>query len=471
MIDLGLVVARLLHYAAVTTLAGASFFPLYAYAAGEPNELFRWRQAVLLSAAVAALLSGLLWFVFSVANMSGTLAGVADREVLWTVARDTGFGVVWTARMLLAVILVGVTAMRFCSMATTSHDLIMAFLAAVLLASLAGTGHSQIAEGWASVVHVASDAAHLLGAGAWLGGLIPLGFMLLSYTMTKPEGGYLDVDTVLLRFSGMGYVAVATLIGSGLVNSWFLVGSVSSLLKAPYGQILLGKLAFVCCNARACRCEPILARSVDDPDTSRRFRRAVRVVRQVAQSRAWRAVLGFDDSSGRGRFGDHASGGRPMMGMRGSLGRVFSGGPGHGHLSKRSDQDMRLVGDPERILTLHAVGIFGNSMPGDRIVSRRQRRWQWHDELLLILWIGRGNAGRDCLPAFIFDFNPRKFRDHAFAETQLDLRGGDLARNIGRGAGRCEFRMSTGGSSKQANRQNCEGTYCHRIPGHSNSFL
>jgi putative copper resistance protein D len=51
------------------------------------------------------------------------------------------------------------------------------------------------------------------------------------------------MDGVLLRFSGMGYVAVATLIGSGLVNSWFLVGSVSSLLKAPYGQILLGKLA------------------------------------------------------------------------------------------------------------------------------------------------------------------------------------------------------------------------------------
>ena len=243
MIDLGLVVAGLLHYAAVTTLADASFFPLYAYATGEPKELFRWRQAVLLSAAVAALLSGLLWFVFSVANMSGSLTDLADLEVVWAGARDTGFGVVWTARMLLAVIIVGVMATRFCSTATTSHDLITAFLVAVLLASLAGTGHSQIEEGWASVVHVASDAVHLLAAGAWLGGLVPLGFILLSYTMTEPEGGYLNVDAVLLRFSGMGYVAVATLIGSGLVNSWFLVGSISSLLKAPYGQILLGKLA------------------------------------------------------------------------------------------------------------------------------------------------------------------------------------------------------------------------------------
>src|SRR6266436_647110 len=82
MIDVGLVVARLLHYAAVTTLAGVSFFALYAYAATEPTGLFRRRQAVVLAAAAAALLSGLLWFVFSVANMSGTMAGIADQEML-----------------------------------------------------------------------------------------------------------------------------------------------------------------------------------------------------------------------------------------------------------------------------------------------------------------------------------------------------------------------------------------------------
>ena len=34
MIEAGLIVARLLHYVAVTTLAGASFFPLYAYRRG-----------------------------------------------------------------------------------------------------------------------------------------------------------------------------------------------------------------------------------------------------------------------------------------------------------------------------------------------------------------------------------------------------------------------------------------------------
>jgi copper resistance protein D len=242
MIDLGLVVARLLHYATVTTLAGVAFFPLYAYALTEPKELSRRRQAVLLSAAVGALLSGLLWFVFSVANMSGMLADIADHEILWTVLNETTFGGVWMARMFLAVLILGVTAVRPFWMGIAGRDLVTAFLAAGLLASLAGTGHSQIEEGWMKIVHVASDAAHLLAAGAWLGGLVPLGFILLDYSMGD-GARIVDVDRILLRFSSMGYVAVATLVVSGIVNSRFLVGSVSSLLKTPYGQILLGKLA------------------------------------------------------------------------------------------------------------------------------------------------------------------------------------------------------------------------------------
>jgi putative copper resistance protein D len=242
MIDVGLILARLLHYAAVTTLAGVSFFPLYAYQDIEPQTLACWRHRLLLAAAVVALLSGLFWFVFTAANMSGALTDLTDPEVVWAVVRDTGFGGVWTARMLLAVIIVGVTAMGLFPAASGNQDLIMSVLAAALLASLAGAGHSQIEEGWAGAVHVASDTVHLLAAGAWLGGLAPLGFILLRCT-TSREAGPVDMDRVLLRFSDMGYVAVATLIGSGLINSWFLVGSVSSLLETPYGQVLLGKLA------------------------------------------------------------------------------------------------------------------------------------------------------------------------------------------------------------------------------------
>jgi copper resistance protein D len=242
MIDFGLVVARLLHFAAVTTLAGMSLFPLYAYAEVEPIVLLRWRQGVLLAAAVTALLSGVPWFVFSVANMSGTLADVADREVLWTVLNETTFGWVWTARMLLAVIVLGVVSRRFFSTAGPQPDWIMACLTGALLASLAVVGHSQIEEGVAGVIHVTSDAAHLLAAGAWLGGLLPLGFILAHYGRETDTAQASDLDEVLLRFSGLGYVAVATLIGSGLVNGWFLIGNVSRLFATSYGQLLIVKL-------------------------------------------------------------------------------------------------------------------------------------------------------------------------------------------------------------------------------------
>jgi len=242
MIDLGLVVARLLHYAAVTSLAGVSFFPLYAYADAEPIALLRWRQGVLLAAAIAALLSGVLWFVFVVANMSGTLADVGDREVLWTVLNETTFGRVWTAGTLLAVLVLGVISTRFDSTAGPQPDWILPFLTGALLASLAGVGHSQIEEGVAGAIHVTSDAAHLLAAGAWLGGLLPLGFILVHYGREIETARATDLDEILLRFSGIGYVAVATLMGSGLLNGWFLIGNVAGLFATPYGQLLSVKL-------------------------------------------------------------------------------------------------------------------------------------------------------------------------------------------------------------------------------------
>jgi copper resistance protein D len=240
MIDLGLVLSRFLHYAASTMLAGVAFFPLYAYAAAEPERLVRWRGRVLLCSAILALIGCVGWFAFSVAQMSGGLADVIDPEVVGAVVHHTGFGVVWMTRMAVAAGLVAVTIM-LPSRSSMGRDLLIAVLAAGLLASLAGAGHAQMKDGWEGALHVTADAAHLLAAGAWLGGLLPLGIILLGNRETRMDA--VDVEGVLTRFSGMGYAAVATLVGTGLVNSWFLVGSVSNLFVTTYGWILMIKLA------------------------------------------------------------------------------------------------------------------------------------------------------------------------------------------------------------------------------------
>jgi putative copper resistance protein D len=155
---------------------------------------------------------------------------------------ETGFGNVWIARLVLSIVMIVVIWNRFDQGANRRWDVIAQVLAAALLISLAGVGHSQVEEGVAGMVHVVSDAAHLLAAGAWLGGLVPLVMILSSYGLDRkvqPATEYLD--QVLMRFSGMGYVAVAVLIGSGLVNSWFLVGNITALPTTQYGQLLLAK--------------------------------------------------------------------------------------------------------------------------------------------------------------------------------------------------------------------------------------
>lgn len=242
MIDFGLVLSRFLHYAATTTLFGASLFPLYVYADAEPEGAGIWRRELVFWTAILVFVSGLSWFAFSMASMTGSLSDLVDTEALWTVVHDTGFGMIWTGRVILAAIMIIIlTAMRPLLMTTVRQNVAISTLTALLLASMAGTGHTQVQEGWASLGHMSSDAAHLLAAGAWLGGLVPLAYILAHHA--EISRGSVSIDRVLLEFSGMGYVAVATLIGTGVINSWFLVGSVSNLTTTPYGQVLLVKLA------------------------------------------------------------------------------------------------------------------------------------------------------------------------------------------------------------------------------------
>lgn len=232
MLEGGLIVSRFLHYTAVLVLFGLSLFPLYAYpyrAGPQPARSGLRAYWFLLSAAVVALLSSLPWLAFTAANMAGNMGAALDWETLGPILHDTSFGFVWLARAALALLIIGLIVVG-----RDRNRIAPALLAAALLASLAAVGHTQQTEGAASVIHAGADALHLLAAGAWIGGLLMLAHVLAS--------GADDAEQVLMRFSGMGYVAVAILIASGLVNGWYLVGTLDALVSTPYGQLLIAKL-------------------------------------------------------------------------------------------------------------------------------------------------------------------------------------------------------------------------------------
>ncbi len=236
MLEGGLILSRFVHYLAVSALFGIALFPLYSFprrAVELSGPLTSWRGRALLTVAIGCLLTGILWLAFTTANMSGDLRAAIDPTALLTVTQATGFGHLWILRLALAAVAVAMAAANF-GTEIYRNDVMLLLVAGALLATLAGTGHTQGEEGIRALVHVAADASHLFAAGAWLGGLIMLGFVL--------KNSLPGVDVVLRRFSGMGYIAVAALLTTGLVNTWFLVGSVSNLTTTTYGQLLILKL-------------------------------------------------------------------------------------------------------------------------------------------------------------------------------------------------------------------------------------
>ena len=149
----------------------------------------------------------------------------------------TQFGLVAQVRLAIAVVL------AICLVFERSALWRWLALAAALslAASIAWTGHAASTPFALGYLHLASDALHLTAASAWIGGLVPLAFLL---GMARRHKGWASLELdVIRRFSMLGIVSVAGLILSGVVNTWILVGSFRGLVETGYGQLLMLKLA------------------------------------------------------------------------------------------------------------------------------------------------------------------------------------------------------------------------------------
>ena len=88
-------------------------------------------------------------------------------------------------------------------------------------------------------LHQASQLVHLLAAGAWLGGLVPLERVLRAGLHNEKSAA--RASAVLQRFSTMGIVAVLAILASGIANGLFEVGFSLDLAK-DYDRLFVVKL-------------------------------------------------------------------------------------------------------------------------------------------------------------------------------------------------------------------------------------
>jgi putative copper resistance protein D len=228
-----LVLCRFVHFTVVLMLFGAWVFrPLLL------GRETKWQDPALARVtrwlSVVALLSGVGWLLLITASMASSPEAAFDPATLSLVLSNTFFGQVWRWHLLLNLLLVALLLTPGRSSASLRIG-----LSSLLLVTLAPVGHGAMLDGLQGRLLILNQIIHLACVGAWLGGL-----MLLVMILRQPADH--PLSAILRRFSGIGYVLVAGLVMTGLINVRVLTGAFwPTPLLSGFALILLVKVVLV----------------------------------------------------------------------------------------------------------------------------------------------------------------------------------------------------------------------------------
>ena len=248
-----LIYARAIHFAATMLVAGVALFAVFVAAPAWRGTAGNGAVAIKVQARLAVIAwislalaasSGAVWLVLTAAAMSDQPAAqIFGDGVLWTVLSQTTFGRAWLIRLVLACALAATLPALLSPQDRKSPrlEITAAILAAAFAGGLAWSGHAAGGLGDEAIIHPAADVLHLIAAAAWVGALLPLIVLLAA---AGADGTSLSMArTATTRFSIVGIVSVGTLLVTGIVNTYYLTGSVPALLHTDYGRLLLIKIA------------------------------------------------------------------------------------------------------------------------------------------------------------------------------------------------------------------------------------
>lgn len=228
-----LVLCRFVHFTVVLMLFGAWVFkPLLVN--GDAGHLDQRLTKASRWLAVVALVTGVSWLLLITASMAGSWDAAFDPSTLRLVLGNTFFGQVWRWHLLLNGLLVAllISPLR-------ANLPLRIGLVSLLLATLAPVGHGAMLDGLNGQLLILNQIIHLTCVGAWLGGL-----MVLVMILRQPAEH--SIKATLQRFSGVGYVLVAGLVMTGLINVRVLTGQFwPTPLLSGFALILLIKVVLV----------------------------------------------------------------------------------------------------------------------------------------------------------------------------------------------------------------------------------
>ena len=231
-----LIAVRFGVYLTVGILFGLSVFGYTGLRLGERGNALALRGWLIAGGAAGVALSA-CWLVLLASSMADVPVWPIDHAAVGAFLSAGAIGTAWKIRM--ATLLLAMLA------AIRNRDLLLVVLASmVALATLAWTGHGSVDEGLIGWLHLGADILHLIASAAWVGALLGL-VLLVMKPITRVDREHLDLTHRALHgFGTIGTIVVFTLVVTGFVNSWLLVGfaNVLSLPTTLYGQLLIAKL-------------------------------------------------------------------------------------------------------------------------------------------------------------------------------------------------------------------------------------
>jgi putative copper resistance protein D len=250
------IAVRFIHLASVLLLVGSFSFDLLvgrpairaagAEIAADLQSFSKSRFRIARWSLRLAAGTAILGLFIKIATATGLpLFESFDPSAIVSFLIGTQFGTVWFVRMVILCLLAAVLSPEIFGRLngnSAQRGVAGLILSAILLMSLAVAGHASAAEGVTLLVQIGIDALHLLAAGVWLGGLIPLVMFLNWVKATHGPSTLLIAQQATAWFSRIGLVSVTVLVLTGLFNSWYLVGGIPPLLGTSYGYLLLAKL-------------------------------------------------------------------------------------------------------------------------------------------------------------------------------------------------------------------------------------
>lgn len=266
MLEATIAVVRLLQYAGAAIGFGTALFLVYAVPRGSAAEaaLAGPARGWLASGAALLGLASLALVGAQASLFAGSFSDGLTGDAIGAVAGSMDLGKAALVRAALAgLAVVGLVALPSRRPAWFAA----AVCGGLATASLAWLGHAGAGEGPLHRLHLAADALHALAAAAWIGALAGL---LLLARADRGDPQRTTLLRALRQFSRIGSLLVATLVATGLVNAWLIVGPANALSgwTAPYGRVLAAKLALfaamlVLAARNRWRLTPALASSPD----------------------------------------------------------------------------------------------------------------------------------------------------------------------------------------------------------------